>query len=122
MLTRQRLTWDSLTPRSQLQTGDLVSVWDHEDDQEFRGIYIGFRECMGEIHAEIADEHDPDVGWFWEPDDRVTIKLLRESIPILFSEDDEPIPLSPRERTWIPLCILGGCLFWGCLFLWAFWR
>jgi hypothetical protein len=93
--TRRRLTWTSLTPQSAFHTGDFVEVWDHDDDESRRGVFLGIHERFGESFAMIAtDEHG--MAWGWALDERVTIKLLRESASLTLHAAD------PQRRwTWL---------------------
>ena len=127
--TRKRQTWQSLTPRSATQTGDVVDVWDHDDDRWYRGVYLGFCDCMGSAHAEIEDIDDKHVFWFWAPGECVTIRLVGESlsIPLHVAEDRldarDAKPLTFGERVLLSLLMALVCgMFFTSLYICCFGR
>jgi hypothetical protein len=119
--TRRQLTWNSMTPASPIDTGDVVDVL-VDGEEPIRGTYCGLHPFpSGRVYAEIL--FDDDTWQFVCLEIPHTIRLVRESMSLMPRDsEDEPMPLSKRESRVIALCILGGCLFWGALFLWIYWR
>lgn len=131
-VTRQRLSWNGLTERSAWNSGDIIDVWC--DDDLFRGVYCGLTFGHdGRIRAEVESLESVEEWRFYDLGEKVTIKLVQPSRqlpgPVVKSceylpieDDDKPLPLSAKEKRFITLAIVGGCLFWGMLFIWAFGR
>ena len=127
--TRQRLTWDSLTPASPIDSGDVVDVL-IDGMEPIRGVYCGLHAFpSGRAYAEIlmAD----DCWQFVCLEMPHTIRLVRESHSLVIHEERERLdaadnqqvqPFTAREKRATAIAAVCVAMFWLAFFLWAFWR
>lgn len=125
--TRQRLTWDSLTAASPIDSGDVVDVL-VDGEEPIRGVYCGLHEFPdgGRVYAEIL--MDDDAWQFVCLETPHAIRLVRESISLVIEDERERLdesdaqPFTPRERRAMAIAVVGVAMFWVVFFLGIFWR
>lgn len=124
VMTRQRLTWNSLTPASPIDTGDVVDVL-VDGEEPIRGTFCGLHPFSnGRIYASISLDDD---AWQFIPLELPhSIRLVRESMSLVIHEEGDRLDAAePQPGGRAVVCwILAGCLAWAALVLWAFpfWR
>lgn len=120
MTTRDSLALDDLTPGRWYRFRVPMGCY-------FEAQWLGFDGRQGLLREEGSRRVEE---WPCDLLARSTITAIPPPVEIIepiaerqqAADDSEAMPLSPREKRWIVLCILGGCIFWSSLFLWAFWR
>lgn len=121
--TRQRLTWDSLTPASPIDSGDVVDVL-VDGEEPVRGTYCGLHAFPdgGRIYATL--ELDDGVWQFVRLEVPHTIRLVRESMSLVIHDEEDL--MDAAETQWdgrgIACWVVAACLAWAAFLLWFFGR